>query len=439
MSQKKLAEKFSSKSILFINYYFPPIGAIGSIRNMNVANLSANVFKQVYVHSTFNKYLYPSNNLVLDKKIKTSYLPTIDYQTIKFLLNKIKNNKKTSASQNQNQNRNWAKRLSQFPLNLILGEGGFVYILFNFISILFKIHKIDYIYSSYSPHSDHYIAFLFKKLFPRIIWIADFRDIPLTDLDGNQPNNWENLFNNKIIKRANYLFTVSKGLANVLSELNSNTIVLRNGISDFLLQPQKINRETIQLNKNKFNISYTGALYQGKRDPIPLFQTIRTMIDSGELEEEFISLNYAGRESSLWEKLIKDYQLENVNHTYGSVAFDDAIYLQKNSDINLLLSWASPQLKGVLTGKFYEYLAARNPILLILRGIRDEEFEEIFEDLDAGLVINVDDSNNEFDSLKSFISTTFKKWKTNDIKKIDLQKLENYTWKKVYEEAFLKI
>ena len=109
--------------------------------------------------------------------------------------------------------------------------------------------------------------------------------------------------------------------------------------------------------------------------------------------------------------------------------------------MNLLLSWASENQQGILTAKFYEYLAARNQILLIINGSKDEEFESIFKELQAGGIIY--NKSNFQKETEDFILNKYQNWfhQNKLTSKIQKEKLINFRWDtqmKLFIEALEK-
>jgi len=116
------------------------------------------------------------------------------------------------------------------------------------------------------------------------------------------------------------------------------------------------------------------------------------------------------------------------------VSFAAAKQIQRKSQLNLLLSWSSPSLKGILTGKLYEYLAAGNPILSIINGTKDEELETIFEKCQAGMV-GYEDIKSE-GAVREFLLGLYGEWERNGFvsKRMDFAELENHTWEKQMQQ-----
>jgi hypothetical protein len=79
--------------------------------------------------------------------------------------------------------------------------------------------------------------------------------------------------------------------------------------------------------------------------------------------------------------------VENTNFV-GYVSHQKAIAFQEKSQVLLLLIPNINNNKGILTGKLFEYLKAKRPILAI--GPEDGDLAAILAETKAGVVINFD-------------------------------------------------
>jgi hypothetical protein len=259
-----------------------------------------------------------------------------------------------------------------------------------------------------------------KLLFPRLNWIADFRDLPV---DDNRKNvylpklQW--WFIQKLLSKANNITTVSDGLNNVLQKRISDTITLRNGVYNLF---DNINVDKYPI----FTISYTGSLYPEWQKLDVLFSSIKKLIDEQHINKKDFQIIYAGKDSSIWNTWIKDYKLEKISINKGEISIEESVEIQNKSHINLLLSWSGENLKGILTGKFFEYLATGNPIYLLINGSQDNEFENVFEELNAGFIYY----NNDIDNISKRLLLMYNEWL--EAGKIDfnynIDNLKKYSW-----------
>lgn len=226
---------------------------------------------------------------------------------------------------------------------------------------LFREESFDAIISSSGPATCHLIANMLKSRFD-IPWIADFRDL------WTQSHYYPYLRIRRIIERrleirtlrkADALVTVSGPLAEQLKSLHQKdaVFVITNGYDPDEVKPAPLTED--------FTITYTGLTYQGKRDPSALFRAVSELIDEGKIERQHVRIRFFGTNEYWLEKEVKRYNLQGAVDLVPWVSRDVALERQRESQILLLLNWDHPHEIGVYTGKIFEYLAARRPILAI--------------------------------------------------------------------------
>ena len=418
------------KKLLMISYSFPPIKGIGSIRNYNIAHQFQKYF-DVKILSTKNKFKLPIEEIDV-KRFSIKYLTTLDYKTVK---GKSHLKEDRSAFQKKTKNNSFARKLTEsFPFNLLFGEGGLFYILHGLlVSVRLNKKGHEIMYSSFRPMADHYIAYLSKKIHKNRLWIADFRDLPYYDAKEEVyvfPK-FQTYLLNKIISKADYVITISEGLKTYFETYNNNVIVLRNGISKLSIQ------EAPNSLLDKFVITYTGSFYGNKRSPELLFKAIANLVEKGRINSDKLNLVYAGKDSEVWKKYADTYSLKTAIVTKGMITNEAAQLLQKKTHINVLISWATKNQKGILTGKFYEYLNAQRQVLVIINGEEDKEFEVIVNDLNIGQVFY----NSEIIKIENFILNKYQEWETtqNVTTEINIEKLKSYTWDEQFSNFINKL
>jgi len=129
-------------------------------------------------------------------------------------------------------------------------------------------------------------------------------------------------------------------------------------------------------------IVYTGTIYEGKQDPTRLFAALRELFDEG-LGESDIEVEFYGDEQAWLQEEIERYELLNTVFQCGRVSRKAALQIQREADILLVLKWEDPQENGVYTGKVFEYLGARRPILAT--GGHDDVVTELLLETGAGV------------------------------------------------------
>ncbi len=413
----------NKKKILFITYYFPPIKAIGSIRPYNfVKYFNLNNWDTTVITTSAYKILDKDNFFRKLKKTKYIYIPTFDLQVIRKIFNLRKNNNTQQINtESEISDMSFSKKIrNSFPFNLSY-EGGVIYIFFGIIFGIYNVkkNKIKYIYSTFSPNANHVIAYYIKIFCPTTYWIADFRDLPFGDSDSELfMKNFQLKINEKIYTKSDMIITVSDGLKNNINKYNNNIHVITNGC-DFNVNKLLYNQKKTDF----FNIVYTGDLYNGKRNADLLFRIVKKLIDNGFNK---IRLIYAGNDGIIWNYWVNKYELNEYCTTYDFLDTEQVFKLQSEASINLMLTWSSKNEKGILTGKFYEYLFHQKPIICIINGKDDIEINNIFNSLNCGIVVNYNEN-----ILSKFLNKYYVQWQEDKSTNIVYNKkeLNKYTSK----------
>jgi len=261
--------------------------------------------------------------------------------------------------------------------------------------------EYDAILSSSNPATCHLVAKRLKDKFGTP-WVADFRDL------WTQNHYYEHCLIRKgleerleftTISAADVLTTVSEPLAITLRGFHREKEVhtTMNGFDP----DQKNPGEKVS---GKFTIVYTGELYQGKRDPEPLFQAVSQLLKSGKINLSDIEVDFYGTGDEWLFNDIKKYKLEKVVNVHGPISREESIHEQRKAQVLLLITWNHPSEKGVYTGKLFDYLAAQRPILAV--GIPGSVIEKLLDETQAGVYV----SNTE--ELKQAILSYYQEYKS---------------------------
>lgn len=408
------------KSLLFISYYFPPIKSIAVKRNYYLANGLREFFEEVQVFTTSNYKILEEENFPIDG-LNVKHLNTFDYRTI---LAKFRKKKSTHFSEGHK--KSWIlsrmiKLNETFPFNIIFGEGGFLYILDGYLSgrKYLSTQKEKYIITSYRPAANVYIGYLLKKTFSDAKWIVNFHDFPVDTIRANVlfPS-FQRWIWAKLLKNTFHNIAVSKGVENHIKKLSPNVSTIMNGVEIRLASV---------FSNNKFRLVYTGSLYQDLSNPNLLFKCLTLLIKEGQISEGDIEIIYAGKDSDYWMSMILENGLEKIAKDLGEISSKEAMVIQATANINILLTWASTAQSGVITGKFYEYLGCCKPILAIINGVKDEEFYQLFQQLNCGLSIATEDKDCEL-QLKNFMLHHYNAWKNKTSIPSYSGNLKSFTW-----------
>jgi glycosyltransferase involved in cell wall biosynthesis len=155
------------------------------------------------------------------------------------------------------------------------------------------------------------------------------------------------------------MITVSKDLAETLGTLHKEKRIytIRNGFD-----PQEMNISHVDLT-NEFTITYTGSLYQGKRDPAKLFEAIQDLLSERKINSNDVEVRFYGPKEDWMGKEIEGYGLQDIVNEYEIISRNIVLEKQRESQVLLSLLWDHPEEIGVYTSKIFEYFAAQRPIL----------------------------------------------------------------------------
>ena len=242
----------------------------------------------------------------------------------------------------------------------------------------------DVVISTAGPYSAHIIGYLLKKKLIATRWIADYRDTWSDNYiyPGIFPFNiFEKILEKKLLKKSDLITTVSDPFKiQFEKKIPGKTILtVHNGFDpeDFYLIDPNFAFE----NNRKYRIVHTGSLYLDHRDPTPLFQAIKELSDDlstsqilDKLEVLFVGLNHANLE-----QLIIKYDVDKWVKCKNIVSRNKALAMQRDAHLLLFLPWNDPKIDGVLTGKIFEYLYSKTPIISIGCNFVEASQELIFK------------------------------------------------------------
>jgi glycosyltransferase involved in cell wall biosynthesis len=184
----------------------------------------------------------------------------------------------------------------------------------------------------------------------------------------------------RVFRSADALITVSVPLADSLQRLHPElpTHAILNGFDPELTGPAgNLTPE--------FSITHTGTFYQGRRDPSLLFQAVSNLIAAGRIERQRIRIRLFSRGEPWLAALVRAHALEDVVELHPWVPWQKALRVQQESQVLVLMHWGAEPERGVYTGKVFEYLAARRPVLVIGGG--KGVLSELLEQTGAGVQV----------------------------------------------------
>ena len=391
--------------VLIITYYWPPAGGSGVQRWLKFVKYLQGFNMQPIVYTISNPR-YPSiDDSLLDeipKNIEVLKHPIWEPTDLLFWKKNLQQNSGIS-------NTSKSSFLSFIRGNFFIPDPKLFWIKpsVKYLQRYLNKNDVDVIISTGPPHSMHLIA---EKLHQKndVKWLADFRD-PWSDIYYNKDfkefsfvKNRNKKLEKSVLKKADCVLTVSNALKKEFSKYANRVEVVTNGFDDDFLEPSKV------LLDEKFTISYIGLLPK-QSNPKNLFRVLQVLCSQHKDFEKDLQLNFIGDISDVVKTAVFNNKLEENTRFIDYVDHTKALEYQQKAQVLLLLIPNVKKCKGILTGKLFEYLSAKRPILAI--GPEDGDLADVIEDTNAGVIVDFD--NN--DKLSSEILKLYHQYKKGNL------------------------
>jgi len=387
--------------VLLLTYWYPPKQAIGALRLAKWAKyLPEFGWEPVVITVQPRSTLYTQHGALPDELRVGRVYRTRDWSLneILFALTTRFRRRRTTSAQQPSSSASplpvaWRRMLTRlgyaFYKQVLCFPDEVWPWLFEYATIeaIARQEQPAVVVSSSLPNTTHLLAArLARRL--RLPWIADFRDLWTQNHVFRRLEplyTWERLLEQRTLRYAAALVTVSEPLREQLAWLHAKPVyVITNGFdpSDYP-QPQIPPSSSPEA---PLQVLYTGRIYPGKRDPTPLFQALATLRQQGNIAAEDVKVLFYGHRLEVVRQLLQPFpEVEPMVELHAPVPHKEALRLQQQADVLLLLEWVDPRAKGVYTGKIFEYLGARRPILSI--GYKEGVIARLLQETGAGVQV----------------------------------------------------
>jgi glycosyltransferase involved in cell wall biosynthesis len=404
------------KKVLIITYYWPPTGGAGVQRWLKFSKYFRQFGWEPVIYTPSNPD-FPINDETLLKDVPDNLTVLKTHITEPYdIYRKIMGKKKTETVNQGFLSEGKENTMLQSVMiwvrgNFFIPDARKFWIKpsVSYLSQYIKANKIDAVISTGPPHSMHLIA-LGLKLKHHIPWIADFRD-PWTQIDfysqlklSGYADKKHNKLENRVLTAADKVVTISPTCASDLEKLGMRKVdVITNGFDsdDFKFESD------LKLLKG-FLFHHTGALNKD-RNPYTLWNVLGDLCkENPELKKDLV-LKFTGKTDAIvFESLKEQGLLENSQRT-DYMTHSEVVKIMAQSPVLLLPLNNTPNNKGVLSGKLFEYLAAGRPIFGV--GMRDGDAALILKETGAGTLCDFDD----YEETKKAVSDLYQKYKSGQL------------------------
>ncbi|MEI6435290.1 MAG: glycosyl transferase family 1 [Bacteroidota bacterium] len=395
------------KKVLVIAYYWPPSGGAGVQRWLKFVKYLRDFHWEPVVFCPENPE-YPETDLSLMKDIPldlevVTYPIWEPYNAYKKLLGQ-KKDVKINAGFLTETTKN--KTLEKFSVwirgNLFIPDARKFWIKpsVRYLKKYLAQHPVDVIVSTGPPHSAHLIAMQVARSL-KLPWLADFRD-PWTNIDFYKDlrltkfaDHKHHQLELKVLQQASAVSVISASMSDDFKRIHNRSFeVITNGYDLDDLSPG-----VSSIRDRKFSIAHIGTLVN-TRNPLSLWKSLKWMVENNPNFSEDIEIKLVGKVDILVTKSIEEFGLTRFVKKIPYLPHDQVVICQQESQVLLLIINNTPNAKMILTGKFFEYLAAGRPILCV--GPDDGDAAAILSETRSGLLAGFDDVETMKNHLLSF-------------------------------------
>jgi len=274
---------------------------------------------------------------------------------------------------------------------------------------LVQEQKFDAIMSTGPPHSSHLIGMAATKA-SGLPWVADFRD-PWVEIyysdqmyETSLARNIQIRIERKVLSKANAVVAVSK---HVGVGLKRRAAIKRYEMIPNGYDPADIPRTyTVTKRRDKFIIAYVGT-YNLRRHSEAFVRALKQLqiLDS-------VEVHLVGK---IENEALKSYQTNKISvKKINYLPHGDAIAYMQSADVLLL---SLPKVDGhggagIVSGKVFEYMSTRRPILAI--GPEDGDLATLLHDTQAGEIFDHKNQKGIFRFLNQCLESRGNSWIIND-------------------------
>ena len=390
------------KRALIITYYWPPSGGSGVQRWLKFAKYLPQFGWEPVIYTPEN----PEANTVDAALLKdiapdTEVIKTKIWEPYSFYKALFGGKKNTSdggkhikANIIGSENKSFTHKLSLFVRgNFFIPDPRCWWIRpsIKYLVKYLKEHPVDVIVSTGPPHSMHLIAKGVAKA-TGIRWIADFRD-PWTEIFYFKHLNlskWafrkHRKLEQSVLDSADVVTVVSKKMqADFAARTSTPVEVITNGFDheDFVSGSGFVCQE-----KSAFSMVHTG-IFVDNGNPEHLWEVLGEKAAAEPQFKKDLQIRLMGQVDDSILQGIGKAGLEGNLHNMGYRPHNEVVQWQQQAQVLLLPLRKEPEAAAILTGKFFEYLAAGREILAF--GPTYGDLAKALQETGSGSIVDFED------------------------------------------------
>jgi glycosyltransferase involved in cell wall biosynthesis len=417
------------KRVLILTYYWPPSGGAGVQRWLKFTKYMRKFGYEPVIYTAEDPE-YPSidESLYQDIPENITVLRTPvwePYKLYKWFTLQKKGHRVNTGFLNRNKKKGLAEKISVWVRgNLFIPDARRFWIKpsARYLLKYLEENPADIMVSTGPPHSLHMIALKISEK-TNLPWVADFRD-PWTKIDfykdlmlGRRADRMHRLMERSVLGSASAVTVISGEMKQQFEEMGCRNIrLIPNGFDpdDFDPKPETgagrpdvQHAASMQLDP-EFSLTHIGSIVPS-RNPSTLWKVLSGLVGENEEFARDLKISLVGAVDYSAGESIRESALEQWVEYTDYLPHREAAEVLKKSQVLLLLINDTPNARGILTGKFFEYLCSGRPILAI--GPPDGEVAHVLRETGTGEIVDFGDR----ESLKELILEFYAKYREGNL------------------------
>ena len=408
----------SKKKVLIITYYWPPAGGSGVQRWLKFVKYLRDFDIEPVIYTVDNPgYVINDKSLIneIPNSIETLRQPIFEPNLILNFFG-TKTNRESAGFLNPNPNF-IGKIIQYIRANYFIPDARKFWIKpsVKFLSNYLEKNPVDVIITTGPPHSLHLIGLHLKKK-KDIKWISDFRD-PWTEIDyfhkmplNKKAKKKHHQLEREVLKNSDSVIVVGNTMRDQYLKETDKVVTISNGFDT------SDNKEVSHLDIF-FSITHVGMM-NADRNPSDLWKILKEICLENPDFKSDLKIRLIGK---IAKEVSHDLNIfdSGITEVIDYVSYAEVKKYQLETQVLLLCINNVPSARGIITGKIFEYLQAKRPILAI--GPEDGDAAEILKNTNSGSIFGFENKQK----LKQHILELYKDYKKNQLI-VNSENIEQY-------------
>ncbi len=406
------------KKILFITYYFPPLGLGGVQRTLKfVKYLPSFGWQPIVLTVRPGSYFAFDPSLLKDvpaavKVVRTGSLDPL--RALSWLGHRGKVVEPTEPL------RRTLSRLSQMVFQPDNKIGWLPFALSKARDIL-RQESVEIIYATAPPFTCHLVGALLSRFYRKPL-VVDFRDAWTQFQFIRYPTPIHRLFNQflekKVIKRAIRVISTNEVLSENLRGAHPGAAASKFTVITHGFDPDDFRNQGKLPPTEKFTVTYAGSFWENLT-PRYFLKALRELLDEKPEIEKGIKAVFVGLFRKENEGIVKSLGLEKIIEAPGYLSHHESIRRLLSSHLLWMMTGKGEGAEAVTQSKLFEYIATGKPILAC---VPEGAAAQIVRSTGNGTVVPPDD----IQGIKKAILSYYTQYREGKLGRTDPKIIQKY-------------